>query len=57
MDKNKNISEIISDPTFLNWLNQSNEADVAKWEKWKSASPENEILLEVTSPSENSGPL
>ena len=46
MNHNKNIHDLIRDPSFLNWVNQSDSKDVAKWEKWRRAHPDQMELME-----------
>lgn len=46
MAKKKNIPELLKDDSFLNWVNQSKEEDIAKWEAWRRANPDQEELLE-----------
>lgn len=46
MDKNKKIEDLIKDDSFINWVNQSNEEDIAKWDNWNKKHPDQKELLE-----------
>ncbi|SDL03956.1 ferric-dicitrate binding protein FerR, regulates iron transport through sigma-19 [Catalinimonas alkaloidigena] len=40
------LDDFIADPSFRNWVNQTNAADMQRWEVWLAAHPEKRDLAE-----------
>lgn len=46
MNKKPDISELLKDVSFLNWVHQSNAKDIQQWDSWIKNNPQHKDLIE-----------